>query len=60
MDLKSVPEVGPDKRGSACYLLHAGLLLGLFNPENGGNLFLRNVGSLSMDFSTFYPRKYNW
>jgi hypothetical protein len=30
---------------SACYLLHAGLLLGLFfDTEDGGDLFLRNVG----------------
>jgi hypothetical protein len=29
----------------ACCLLHAGLLLGLyFDPENGGDMFLRNVG----------------
>jgi hypothetical protein len=27
-----------------CYLLHAGLLLVLlFNPEGGGNMFVRNV-----------------
>jgi hypothetical protein len=29
----------------ACCLLHAGFLLGLpFNPKNGGDMFLRNVG----------------
>jgi hypothetical protein len=28
----------------ACYLLHAGFLLGsFFNPEDEGNMFLRNV-----------------
>jgi hypothetical protein len=30
---------------SACYLLHTGFLLGLFfNPEDGGDMFLQNVG----------------
>jgi hypothetical protein len=30
---------------SASYLLHAGFLLGLFfYPEDGGDMFLRNVG----------------
>jgi hypothetical protein len=30
--------------GSACYLIHAGFLLGLFfDPENGSDIFLRNV-----------------
>jgi hypothetical protein len=28
-----------------CYLLHADFLLGLFlDPEDGGDMFLRNVG----------------
>jgi hypothetical protein len=30
---------------SACYLLHAGFLLVLFvDPEDGGDIFFRNVG----------------
>jgi hypothetical protein len=30
---------------SACYLLHAGFLFGLFfDPEDEGDMFLRNVG----------------
>jgi hypothetical protein len=33
----------------AHYLLHAGFLPGLFfDPEAGGDMFLRNVGRLSM------------
>jgi hypothetical protein len=29
----------------SCCLLHAGIVLGLhFNPEDGGDIFLRNVG----------------
>jgi hypothetical protein len=31
--------------GSALYLLQAGFLLGLFfDPEDGGDMFFRNVG----------------
>jgi hypothetical protein len=30
---------------STCYLLHLNFLIGLFfDPENGGNMLLRNVG----------------
>jgi hypothetical protein len=30
---------------SACCLLHSGFLLGfIFDPEDGGDMFLRNVG----------------
>jgi hypothetical protein len=30
---------------AACHLLHAGSLIGLlFGPEDGGDMFLRNVG----------------
>jgi hypothetical protein len=33
------------KHRSACYFLHAAFLLGLFfDPEKGGNMFLRNIG----------------
>jgi hypothetical protein len=39
----------------ACYLFHAGLFLGLyFDPENEGDMFLRNVGSLSMGYTPLY------
>jgi hypothetical protein len=34
-----------NKKNSACYLFHAGLLLGLFfNPEDGSDMFLSSVG----------------
>jgi hypothetical protein len=36
---------------------HAGFLLGLFfNPEDGGNIFLQNVGGLSTDYTALYTR----
>lgn len=40
--------------GSACYMLHAGLLLGLFDPEDGGDTFLKNVSVLSTDYMALY------
>jgi hypothetical protein len=44
----------------ACYLLQAGFLLDLFfDHEDGGDMFLRNVGWLSMDYTALYPRRYN-
>jgi hypothetical protein len=42
----------------ACYLLHADFLLGLsFDPEDGGEMFLRNVGWLSTDYTALYYRR---
>jgi hypothetical protein len=39
------------------YLLHAGFLLEFFfDPEDGGDMFLQNVGWLSID-TTLYPRR---
>jgi hypothetical protein len=38
----------------------SGFLLGLFfDHEDGGNMFLRNVGSLSMDYTTLYSTRHN-
>jgi hypothetical protein len=44
-------------QGFACCLLHASFLLGLlFNHEDGGDMFLRNIGWLSTDYAALYPR----
>jgi hypothetical protein len=38
-------------------MLQAGFLLGLFfNPEEGSNMFLQNVGSLSTEYMALYLR----
>jgi hypothetical protein len=38
-------------------MLHAGFLLGLFfDLEDGGNIFLQNVGYLLTDYTALYPR----
>jgi hypothetical protein len=45
---------------SACCLLHAAFLYGLvFHPEDGGDVFLRNVGGHLPDYTALYPRRYN-
>jgi hypothetical protein len=48
------------KQNSACCLLNIGFLLVLFfNPEDGGDISLRNVGLLSTDYAALYPRRQN-
>jgi hypothetical protein len=38
-------------KGSACYMLQTGYLLGLFsNTDDEGDVFLRNVGFLSTGY----------
>jgi hypothetical protein len=42
------------------YLLQARFVLGIFfDPEDGGDMFLRNVGWLSADYMALYHRRYN-
>jgi hypothetical protein len=41
-------------------LLHAGFFFGLYSdPEDGGNMFLRNICWLSVDCMVLNPRKQN-
>jgi hypothetical protein len=35
------------------------LLCLLFDPEEGGDIFLRNVGWLSTGYTALYPRRWN-
>jgi hypothetical protein len=43
-----------------CYLIYACLLPGLlFNPEDGGDMFLRNVGWLSPEYMAVHHRRCN-
>jgi hypothetical protein len=45
---------------SVCYLIYAGSLLCWFlEPEDGGDMLLRNVGWLSTDYTALYPRRGN-
>jgi hypothetical protein len=55
---KNKPSKKPDIRALLANLFHAGFLLGLFLcPEDGGDMFLRKVGSLSMDYMELYPTR---
>jgi hypothetical protein len=41
---------------SSCYLLHAGFLLRVvFYVEDEGEMFLRNIGYISTDYTALYP-----
>jgi hypothetical protein len=44
--------------GSACYVLHANFSRALiYISENRGDIFLRNIGWLSTDYTALYSRK---
>jgi hypothetical protein len=43
------------KKTSACYLLHAGFLLGFFFDSEDGDMFFRNVVCFSTDYTALYP-----
>jgi hypothetical protein len=43
---------------SACHLIHAVFFLSLIiNPEDGGNIFFRNICLLSVNYTALYDRK---
>jgi hypothetical protein len=47
---------GKNRPNSACYFLLAGGLLSLFfNSEDGGSMFLRNIGRLVLDYMVSHP-----
>jgi hypothetical protein len=46
----------PSKKIVTCF--HDRILLGLFDPEDGGDMFLRNDGWLSTGHIALYPRLY--
>jgi hypothetical protein len=50
------PSLGPKNKPSICF--HGDFLLGsFFDPEDGDDMLLRNVGSLSTDYTALYPRR---
>jgi hypothetical protein len=49
-----------DETSSASYVIHDSFLLVLFfGPEDVGDIFLRNVGRLSTEYTPLLPRKQN-
>jgi hypothetical protein len=49
-----------EERALLATCFHSGFLLGLFfDPEHEGDMFLRNVGWLSTDYTVLYPRTQN-
>jgi hypothetical protein len=55
----SILSVSVENRTLFAISIHTGFLFSLFfNPEDGGDMFLRNVGLLSMDYTALYPTRY--
>jgi hypothetical protein len=49
-------DITPCSLLATCF--QAGFLLGIFlDPEDGGDMFFRNVGRLSTDCTELYPRR---
>jgi hypothetical protein len=47
-----------DRSGTARYLLHTSFIRNLyFDPEDGADMFIRNVSWLSMDYAALYPSR---
>jgi hypothetical protein len=47
------------KQAQLCCLLNFGFLLGrFFDPEDGSNMFLRNVCWISVDYTALYPNRH--
>jgi hypothetical protein len=59
LQARKISQARNQREGSyACHLLHAGFFLRLFfDPEDGGDMFLRNVRWLSTDYKALYPRR---
>jgi hypothetical protein len=53
--IKSEISSQPIAQLATCF--HTDNLLSLSDPENGGDMFLRNIGCPSMDYATLYPRR---
>jgi hypothetical protein len=54
-----VLSVGTSAADSACHLLAPWFAELFFDPEDGGNKFIRNVGHNSTDYTASYPRRRN-
>jgi hypothetical protein len=48
-----------NQQSSACHLLSRWFITLYFEPENGGDMFLRNDCWLSTDYTVLYPREQN-